>query len=208
MSRVSVFAKPFSIIASLINTVVKASVNLIGINYWFINSHHYSLQWLFWILLQKKIMIQMHKADKGSCSFDDSFYSFKGVKTQILFPFILLFSLRAGERSHIPSSSFAFSPLKAVICHQVLSGRSAGRQEAKKECCHWPVPDWEGRSIREDPQTLSVCTCSSSCKSWFTDAKDLDENPSTSEMDGLCFSKCSLHLFQLTAGPQDFLKTK
>lgn len=150
----------------------------------------------------------MHKADKGSCSFDDSFYSFKGVKTRILFTFIQLFSLRAGERLHIPSSSFAISPLKAVICHQVPSGRSAGRQEAKKECCHWPVPASEGRSIREDPQSLSVCSCSSSCKSWFTDAKEGDENTSASEMDGLCCPGDSLHLVQLTAGPKDFLKTK
>lgn len=147
----------------------------------------------------------MHKADKGSCSFDDSFYSFKGVKTQILFPFIQLFSLWAGERSHIPSFSFAISPLKAVICHQVPSARSAGRQEAKKECCRWPVPASEGRSIREDPQSLSVCSCSSSCKSWFTDAKG-DENTSASEMDGLCCPGCSLHSFQLPAGPQDFLR--
>lgn len=39
-----IFAKPFSIIASLISTVLKVGVNLIGINYRFINSHHYSLQ--------------------------------------------------------------------------------------------------------------------------------------------------------------------
>lgn len=111
-----VFAKPFSIIASEMSTVVKASVNLIEINYWFINSHHYSLQWLFSILLK----IKMHKADKGSCSFDNSFYSFKGVKTQILFTCIQLFSLRpvreithpllflcyfAIESCHLPSSS-------------------------------------------------------------------------------------------------------
>lgn len=72
-----VFAKAFSIIASIISTVVKASVNLIGISYWFINSHHYCLQWLFCILLKKKITIKMHKADKGSCSF-------------LMIPFILL----------------------------------------------------------------------------------------------------------------------
>lgn len=147
-----VFAKWFSIIASIISTVVKASVNLIGINYWCINSHHYSLQWLFCCLLK----IKTHKVDRSSWSFDDSFYTFKGVKTQILFTFIRLFSPRAGERSHIPSSFFAISLLKAVICHQVPSGRSAGRQEAQKECCHWPVPASEGWNQRGSTEFISL----------------------------------------------------
>lgn len=39
----------------------------------------------------------------------------------------------------------------------------------------------------------------------LTDAKG-DENTSASEMDGLCCPGCSLHSFQLPAGPQDFLR--
>lgn len=71
-----VFAKPLSIIASLISTVVMANVNRIGINYWFINSHHYSLQWLFCILLKKKSRLKCTRLTK--------------VRAYLMIPFILL----------------------------------------------------------------------------------------------------------------------
>lgn len=167
-------------IASLISTVTKASLNLIRIHFWWINSYHY-------------------RKNKTKCT------RLSKVHGYFMIPFILLkkwwlrsflllssyFCIGRREVGH-PLLFPHFSPLKAVICRQVQSGGSARRRETMQEHSRWPVPVSEGRNIREDLQGLSVCTCCSSHTSWFPNAKEGDKNRWTCycalDVHSLCFS--------------------